>query len=331
MTFEQTGIAPKSDDQRYPFALPDSKESPHKFQFPDFQLKEKDFVPIPASIPTELKPLKTPEEAPFDWVGLMEGWESAYDKTNTTWMQGLTHKEIDAALAGNQLNDKERKALETIKENFDDLSKLDGDAMSTLSKSDITLFKILLTNTARDIQFYDKSRQFLSENRRMLDTNKDGKVDWTELNEATTSPDFKEDQLETITYLRERTSNMLHYADVNRTKYGFSLYAGSPVNEKDFAPGGLRSTIDHTQSLAYSYKFADDYRDVAGVATVGVALLASRATQMGFWAKAGTLVGSLTAGGFALKTVGEWQGPIQQDAQDERIKRLMAKVANFNY
>ncbi len=328
MTFEQANVAPKNDDQRNLLANSDSKEVPYKFEFPDFEDKRESW-PMPSTLLPDK--VKLPESPPFDAVGLMEGWETAYDKTKTNWIGGLTHQQIDTALAGTTLDDKERKALQTIKENFDDLSKLDGDALSSLSKGDITLFKILVTNTARDIQFHEKSGQFLTENKRKLDKDKNGTVDWFELNNALTSLDFKEDQLETITYLGERASKCLHYADVDRTKYGLSFFKRTSVNEYDFAPGALSYAIDQSQSLAYSYKFADDYRDAAGVAALGAAALVSGATKMGFLAKTGTFVGSLATAGGALMAISDWQGPRQQDAQDERIKRLMTKVANFNY
>lgn len=333
MTFEQAGMVPKSGDQAYPFLFPQIGENP-RTPFPTFQ-RGPDTPAVPKEVqpqvPSDAVNPVVPDPAPFDALKLMESWESAYKKAHTGWQGGLTEKEIDEALAGNKLQKDEREALKTIKANFADLSGLDGDQLAILDQSDLTLFKVLLANTARDVQFYEKGQKFLSENKTKLDLNYDGKLDWYEVYKAKTNPDFKEDQLETISYLSDRYSHTLRHTDVEKTALLFNTYGSEPVPEQDFVPGGLGKVIDNTQSLAYSYKFVDDYRGFASGLAFGAATLASKYFNMGFWAKTGTLVGSVGVTAFALKKTAQWQGPIQQDDQDARIRRLMTNVANFNY
>jgi hypothetical protein len=337
MTFEQAGMAPKSGDQPSPFLFPQFGERPSHPFYPGHQGEKKAPAAPPEVIPATpgegvKSPAQTSKTAPaFDAIKLMEDWEGAYTKAHKGWTNGLTEAEIDKALAGNELNERERKALKTIKDNFDDLANLDGDQMASLTKSDLQLFKVLLANTARDIEFYEKGQKFLSENKTKLDSNKDGKISWYEIYSAKSNPEFKKDQLDTITYLSDRYSQTLHHRNTGSTALLFSTYRATPVPEQDFAPGGLGNIIDRNQSLAYSYKFVDDYKNVAIGLSFGAATLATKFINMGFGARAGTLVGSLTAGAAGIKAVAEWQGPKLQDAQDERIKRLMTKVANFNY
>ncbi|MBA3994673.1 MAG: hypothetical protein C0469_14240 [Cyanobacteria bacterium DS2.3.42] len=336
MTFEQAGMVPKNGDQPSPFLFPQFGERPHSRFGPVTPSlpPEREPSPAPQEISSDpVKPAgKAPDTAPaFDVLNLMEDWESAYDKAKERWTNGLTEAGIDKALAGKELNERERTALKTIKDNFDDLANLDGDQMASLTKSDLKLFKVLLANTARDIEYYEKGQKFLSENKTKLDKNGDGKLNWYEIYSAKSNPEFKQSQLETITYLSDRYSNNLHYKDVGQTALLFSNYRDTSIPEQDFAPGNLGKIIDQNQSLAYSYKFADDYRNVAVGLAFGTSTLATKYIPMGFWAKTATLVGSLTVGAVGLKTVAEWQGPKQQDSQDERIKRLMTKVANFNY
>lgn len=264
-------------------------------------------------------------------VKIMEDWKSAYKKANSGWFTGgLTAAEIDSALAGKELSEGERTALTTMKDNFDDISALDGLTRPVISKSDLALAEKLITNSARDVQFYDAASQFLAENREKLDANKDGKIQAHELFLAKENPEFAK-SAEVLEYLNDRYNNRLKHTDIGRTSLAFMTFGEQSVQEGDFKPGDVHAAVRKTQELAYNYQNVDDYRNVvSSIAMVG-GLFAAKYFKLGKLATVGTVLGATAGTGALGAGVSRLTAPSQQAEQDERIQQLSTKVANLKY
>lgn len=275
-------------------------------------------------------PKATQAETPVDTVKLMNEWHSAYDKAKTGWVRGPSVQELADCLRREDLTDGERKALITMRDNYKDLSSLDG-AQIDFSKQDLEHFGVLLKNTDRDIKFYDKGQKFLAQNKEKLDINHDGVLDWSEIDKARTNPDFGEDVQDTIKYLSDRYSRNLAHKRYESTGSLFAHYGKQIVPDEDYQPGHLAKVIDKTQELAYAYKVSDELRILGTGAGFGVGYAVSKYFNFGMLGMATTIVGTTTLMHQATAEVAKWLGPIQQNSDEERIRRLMTKVANFKY
>ncbi len=265
-------------------------------------------------------------------IELMNDWQSAYDKANTHWFDGgLTRKEIDSALTGSNLAESERQSLISMKDNFDDLSLLNGSALlPAISSTDPGLTKKIFSNTARDIQYYEPARQFLVDNKEDIDTNDNGTIESGEILDAKGSSEFS-DSGELLEYLSDRYFYNLKHTDNQRTSFALIGNVSSDGPDADLNPGGLPNVIDRTQELAYTYQTIDSYRTPLNVAALAGTAVAGSVFKFGALGTVGAFLGLVAVGGVAIAQYSKWNGAKQQDSQENRIHNLTTNISNFNY
>ncbi len=263
-----------------------------------------------------------------------DDWINAVKKVNNHESKNLKVNDIDSALLRDEANGKtsftagERNALLQIKANADDLAQLDGSgAEDGIEPEDFRLFSDLYRNTARDINNYEGARNFMVENKTILDTNKNGILSLSEIQSARQIPSLSDRDKEYVNYLSDRYSRTLRYS--NSTSALSVSEANVP--EADFKSGGLSSVVDATQSAVYAHRKYDNQLTSAyfGGAVLGLTFaLHARASFL--TAAASSILGSGISG-LALRPFSNWAGQSQQDSQEQRIHRLMTTVGNLKY
>lgn len=263
---------------------------------------------------------------------LANSWSSAFDKASDDG--SLTEADInkalidDAYVGGKTFTRDERIALNQMKDNFDDVARLDRDAFEPeISKSDINLFSDLYRNTARDIAFYERGVNFLAQNKSRLDTNKNGVLTLKEIQDARVNPAFSTGDMQVIDYLRDRYSNKLRYShavtDLSVTE--------ATVPDADYKSGAMKEMIHRNQALAFELETHDSWSSLSWVGPAIGGLAGAYFTRSGLFTTAALSVGGAVLGKLVFSPMAHWDGQLSRYKQEERIQRLMTTVGNLNY
>lgn len=276
---------------------------------------------------------ETEPNAPFINEQFLDDLRSATSKATNDFAKNLTVENIDSSLAndaamnGGRFTDGERDALKAVKDNFVDFERLDSGGMSGVSKADIELFGSLYKTTGRDIYFYDTARTFMTENKSKLDQDGDGVLSLKEIQNGKTNPNFTDRELQLIDYLSDRYSGKLRYShylnDISERNVD--------VPDGDYAEGGLNDVIDRNQTKLFEQRtrgWMDSLLTVGGIA-LGAYL--SHRSNFGFLAGTGMMSAGAIAGIQISRPLSSVIASYAQDAQADRIHRLMTTVANLKY
>lgn len=299
------------------------------------------YVPEMAEIPWKENDIGTAAEAiagkpnaPFINERFLEDLRTATNKATDDFEKNLTMEIIDnslandASISGRYFTDGERNALKKVKDNFVDFERLDSDGMSGgVSKADIELFGSLYKTTGRDIYYYDSARNFMAGNKGKLDQDGDGVLSLKEIQHGKTNPSFTNDELQLIDYLSDRYARSPRYSHYSKDL----SVRNAMVPECDFEDGGLSAIIDRSQTTIFEQRTRAWVDGVSLVTGMGLGTLAAVKGDMRLIAGTALIAAAGAAASLAGVPLASRIASYAQNAQADRIHRLMTTVGNLNY